>query len=131
MRGTLVEPVLSAAAVLVAVVSLGLYSFSYRRAPEIDVGSIIEQYAEVSVTVPPDERVGFLQTMPDPTDAAAALFLAQFALAPRVVDSALEDVRFIVTAPGAPSTVNTAPQLIGFELRALGTGGIRIYQRVP
>jgi len=106
---------------------------SWRGAVPADptVDALLRSYLSVAPVLPPDARVGFLPVTADPTLATTTHFLAQYALAPRVVDLEFRDVALAVTGPGAPPAVDEDARLVGFELILVSDGGVRVYRRRP
>jgi hypothetical protein len=96
---------------------------------EMDVGRLLSYYAGVEPAIPADVRVGFVAGVSEGTDSTAAHYLAQYALAPRVVDTDLATVAFVVTAPGADARLDADPRMVAFELTTVAGGGVRVYRR--
>jgi hypothetical protein len=87
-------------------------------------------YASVAAELPAGARIGFVSLLADRAASGAARFIAQNALAPRLLDSDLTAVSFVVTTPAAPrGELDDDPRLTGFELIRTSAGGIRIYRR--
>jgi hypothetical protein len=97
--------------------------------PTVDV--LLRNYLSVAPVLPLDARVGFLPVTADPTLATTTHVLAQYALAPRVVDLEFRAVTRAVTGPGAPPAADDDARLAGFDLILVGDGGIRVYRRRP
>lgn len=99
-----------------------------RPAPD-NVGEILASYAAVASDLPAVGRIGFLSLIANPTTAGATAFLAQNALAPRLLDPNLTAVPFVVTTPRAPKTLDDDPRLTSFDLITASPAGIRISRR--
>lgn len=99
---------------------------SERPTPD-NVGPLLDWYHRVSAEVPSDGRIGFLSTVEDST----AMFVAQHALAPRLLVTTFDDTAVVITGPGASAVVDQDPRLVGFRLQAVSSGGVRVYRRQP
>ena len=120
-----------------ALVQLLAYGDSLRRTPVPPdlIGSARLAFAQLERDLPAADPVGFLPTIGDPTLAAASQYVAQYALAPRVIETSFEGVRFVVAGPTATPQTDTDPRLAGYALAAVRDGGIpngqiRVYRRV-
>ena len=128
-------PTRTEALLALAVVVCSVGSFAYRdastaRSPTAGVGHLMTLYASVAAELPIGARVGFVSLLADRAASGAARFIAQNALAPRLLDSDLTAVSFVVTTPAAPrGELDDDPRLAGFELLRTSAGGIRIYRR--
>ena len=113
-------------------VSLAFAGAQLRRPVQDDlpVERIVGYYSALAPSIDAGLRVGFIGAGPDPTAAGLAHFLAQYALAPRVVDESLAAVTMAISAPGAPASLDGDPRLAGFELERVGEGGVRVYRRI-
>lgn len=93
------------------------------------VGPLLEQYRDLRARVPFDARVAFIQTGTETIAQSMTHFLAQYALAPRVIAQTVDGAAFVVSAPAAPAATDTDPRLEGFTLVEVGRGGVRLYRR--
>jgi hypothetical protein len=76
--------------------------------------------------------VGFLETSPDDEFNTITYYVAQQALAPRVLSrQAAANAEFVVTTPGAPADVAASPALAGCRLVGTGDGDVRVFRRGP
>lgn len=116
------------------VVSCSLGSLAYREAVGArpvadDIGRLLALYASVAADLPPGERIGFVSAVSDRAKSGAMMYLAQNALAPRLLDANLAAVSLVISTPAAPQSLDDDLRLIGFELIGRTPGGIRIYRR--
>ena len=116
------------------VVSSSLASLTCRdavgaRSAADNVGRVLTLYASVAAHLPAGERIGFVSSIAARDESGAAMFLAQNALAPRLLDANLAAVSLVISAPAAPESLDDDPRLIDFELIGRAPGGIRIYRR--
>ena len=108
---------------LVAAALAGHAGLKLSRQPPDDARELVECYLELTPALPPSGRIGFLRTTAQEPDASRQYFLAQAALAPRIVDAASEEVQLVVSGPHGPATV------AGFDLLATASNGARAYGR--
>jgi hypothetical protein len=110
------------------------------RAPSISgVEERDRLYRELAPWLPPTGQIGYIPPPDWPSpDAVRDFYLASYALAPRrvVVGTAPEFVIVPAAASVAPGTDPSAPtsnnpRLAGFGLVRTGTGGTRLFRRVP
>lgn len=94
------------------------------------IGPILDAYRSVTPLLPPHGVVGFIDTAPDAEFNAINYYLAQQALAPRVVSLEIgTGAAVVITATGAPESVTELPALKGFRLTGTGAGYIRVLRK--
>lgn len=113
----------------VSVSSLAFVNHSSPARPADGVGHVISLYTRVADAVGTNDGIGFLTVAPEPAGAVAVFFLAQHALAPRIVTQDIAASKVVVSSPGATSKLDGDPRLSGFSLQKVIEGGIRIYVR--
>lgn len=94
------------------------------------IGPILDAYRSVRPLLPPHGVVGFVDTAPTAEFNAINYYLAQQALAPRVVS--LEtgtEAAVVITATGAPESVIDLPALKDFQLVGTAGGYVRVLRR--
>jgi hypothetical protein len=96
-----------------------------------DVDRAVEGYLRVAPIVPKNRVVGFLSFAPDEPTVVMQLFIAQNAMAPRVLARSLDQAAFVVTAPNAPELADEDPRLAAFERISRGPEGILVFRRRP
>jgi hypothetical protein len=97
---------------------------------EDGIGPILNAYRSVAPLLPPHGVVGFIATAPDAEFNTINYYVAQQALAPRIVSlEAGPAAAVVITATGAPDTVTQLPALKGFRLTATGAGYIRVLRK--
>jgi hypothetical protein len=92
-------------------------------------GRLLAVYSIVAAELPATGRIGFVSRIADRAAAGAAASTALNAFAPRVLDSDLSAVSFVISTPSAPRELDDDPLLTDFELIRTSAGGIRIYRR--
>jgi hypothetical protein len=94
------------------------------------IGPILAAYRSVAPLLPPHDVVGFVETAPDAEFNTINYYLAQHALAPRVVSREIgAGTVVVITATGAPESVTDLPALKGFRLIGTGGGYIRVLRK--
>jgi hypothetical protein len=97
---------------------------------EDGIGPILNAYRSVAPLLPPRGVVGFIATAPDTEFNTINYYVAQQALAPRIVSlEAGPSAAVVITATGAPDTITELPALKGFRLTATGAGYIRVLRK--
>jgi hypothetical protein len=93
------------------------------------VTSIEQEFRALARVLPPSGAVGFLRFAADDdsVDHTMVFYLAQYALAPRLVEKRT-DLEFLVVARGAMRP-GRDDRLAGFEPVASSKEGYRVYQR--
>lgn len=87
-------------------------------------------YSQLTTYLPASGEIGFLMTTDNPTFNSANYYVAQYALAPRVVVLPIgSHVRFVITGVNAPPGIDRTPPLQGFELVGLRAMGVRVFRR--
>lgn len=123
------DALLAALVVFCSVASLVYRGAVGARPAADDVGRILTLYASVAADLPAGERIGFVSAVAARAESGAMMYLAQNALAPRLLDADLAAVSFVISTPAAPESLDADVRLIGFELIGRPPGGIRIYRR--
>jgi hypothetical protein len=94
------------------------------------IGPILDAYRSVAPLLPPHGVVGFVDTAPDAEFNAINYYLAQQALAPRVVSLEIgTGAAVVITTTGAPDSVMDLPALKDFRLTGTGAGFIRVLRK--
>jgi hypothetical protein len=122
----------SFSATLAVIALLQTAAYLVRTGPprQDGIGPILTAYRSVGPLLPPDGTVGFVPTAPDANFNAMNYYLAQQALAPRLVSwelVAAADV--VITSTGAPDNVTELPALTGFRLTGTAAGFIRVLRK--
>jgi hypothetical protein len=94
------------------------------------VGETLAWYEAIEPAIPAGARVGLIPNTPAfGGGTISAHYLAQFALAPRVVDLDLSQAAVVVSEPAAAPALDHDPRLAAFDLVRIGEAGIRVYRR--
>jgi len=94
------------------------------------ISQMLAAYRKLPTYLPAAGEIGFVTTTGDPTFDSANYYVAQYALAPRVVVLPIgPHVRFVITGVNAPPGIDRMPVLQGFELVALRDMGVRVFRR--
>lgn len=120
------------AAAIMAVIALS-QTVSYLRTPgpppDHGVDGLLAAYRSVEPMLPPSGVVGFLETAADADFNTVNFYVAQHALAPRVLlREAAATAQFVITTTGAPERSGVA-QLDGAVLVGTGAGSVRVFRR--
>lgn len=122
------------AAAAVVTIAFGLWQAGtnarkpVERGPE--VGEALHAYRKLRIDLPASGPIGFVPVSNNPTLNAGNHFVAQYALAPRVVLAMVDDeVSFVVSGINASAATDTDPQLAGYELAGIRDMGIRIFRK--
>ena len=93
------------------------------------VAALETEFRALSRALPLSGPVGFLRydTDDDRADRVMTYYVAQYTLAPRVVEKRT-DLEFVIVAPDAARAAGDA-RLVGFEPVATSKEGYRVYQR--
>jgi hypothetical protein len=95
-----------------------------------EIDGALRVYRSIRFDLPASGQVGFLSVSDNPTLNSANHYIAQYALAPRVVVSALDDEPpFVVSGINASAAIDADPRLAGYELSAVHDMGVRIFKR--
>ncbi len=101
-----------------------------RAATSDRVGQLLAAYRKLPPYLPPAGQIGFVSTTADPTFNSANYYVAQYALAPRVVVLPIgPHVRFVITGVNASPDLDRQMAGQGFELAGLRDMGIRVFRR--
>jgi hypothetical protein len=123
---------LGAILVLIALAQSAAYLVTAGPSPPDGIGSLIAAYDSVERLLPPDGVVGFAETSADVEFNTITYYVAQQALAPRVLSrEAAADAEFVVSTPGAPADAGKLPALAGCRLVGTGVGDVRVFRRGP
>jgi hypothetical protein len=100
--------------------------------PADGIGAVLAAYESVAPLLPADGLIGFVETSADADLNRLNYYLAQHALAPRLL-SREPDVaaNVVITTPGGPPDAEKVPRLAGFTLIGTGLGEIRVFRREP
>ena len=123
------ETVLAALVVLCSLASLAYRDMVGARSVTDDVAPLLTLYTSVASRLPAGERIGFVSSVADRARSTAMLYLAQNALAPRLLDPGLAEVSHVISTPSAPESLDDDPRLTDFQLSGSTPEGIRIYRR--
>jgi hypothetical protein len=95
------------------------------------IDAALRAYRGLTLDLPADGRIGFIATTPNEVFNAANHFVAQYALAPRLVLRAFDpgQVTFVVTGVNSPANISGHPDLLGFELVAIRDFGICVFRK--
>lgn len=94
------------------------------------VTQMLAAYRQLTTYLPASGEIGFLMTTDNQTFNSANYYVAQYALAPRVVVLPIgPHVRFVITGVNAPPGIDRMPVLQGFELVGLRDMGVRVFRR--
>jgi len=93
------------------------------------VGPVLAAYRTAALDLPDRGPIAFVTTSDDPTTASAHQYLAQHALAPRLVVVSTDEVAAAVTEPGAPTRVDAILAAVGLRLVRVTAEGVRVYRR--
>ena len=121
------------AAVAIALIALAQSAaYLVRSEPSTPdgIGSLIAAYKSVAPLLPVDGVVGFVDTSPNVDVNTVNYYVAQQALAPRVLSREIgAEAEFVITTTAAPQDVTTPPALDGFTLVGAGEGNVRVFRR--
>ena len=123
------ETVLAALVVLCSLASLAYRDTVGARPAPDDVARLLNLYTSVASRLPAGERIGFVSSVADRARSTAMLYLAQNALAPRLLDPGLAGVSHVISTPSTPESLDDDPRLTDFQLIGSTPEGIRIYRR--
>jgi hypothetical protein len=123
------ETALAALVVLCSLASLAYRDMVGARSVTDDVAHLLTLYTSVASRLPADERIGFVSSVADRARSTAMLYLAQNALAPRLLDPGLAGVSHVISTPSTPESLDDDPRLTDFQLIGSTPEGIRIYRR--
>jgi len=94
------------------------------------IGPLLAAYESVEGMLPAGGSVGFLATSQDEVLNTVNYYVAQQALAPRVLTRDLgSTTEFIVTTTGIPQDGGGHPALSGFRLAGTGVLDVRVFRR--
>jgi hypothetical protein len=100
------------------------------QAPPDLVGPGLELYRGLVADLPPAGVIGFLESSDNAVFNTANYYVAQYALAPRIVLNGFDsNVRFVVTGVDPNPTIERDPRLDGYELAGVRDRGVRIFRR--
>jgi hypothetical protein len=119
-------------AILIVLVSVSALAYRvWTAAPGVSdrADEMRAAYASLAARLPDTTRVGFVTTSPGQPPTSEAWFLAQNALAPRLLGTNLDEVAVVISMPSAPASLDADPRLAAFELMTTGDKGIRVYHR--
>jgi hypothetical protein len=115
---------------LVALAQSAAYVARMPPPPDDGIGAVLAAYESVAPMLPAEGVIGFVNTAANDDLNTLNFYLAQHALAPRLLsrepDAATD---FAVTATGAPPDVGKTPALARFRLIGTGAGEIRVFRR--
>jgi len=101
-----------------------------RDATPDQISQMRAAYRQLTTYLPASGEIGFLMTTDNQTFNSANYYVAQYALAPRVVVLPIgSHVRFVITGVNAPPGIDRMPVLEGFELVGLRDMGVRVFRR--
>ena len=116
--------------VLIALAQGATYLVTAGPSPPDGIGSFLAAYRSVERFLPPDGVVGFVETSADVEFNTITYYVAQQALAPRVLSrQAGATAEFVVTTLGTPADGGGSPALAGCTLVGTGDGGVRVFRR--
>lgn len=122
--------IFSAALAFVALLQSAGYLVRTGSPKQDGIGPILAAYHSVAPLLPPHGLVGFIDTAPDAEFNTVNYYLAQQALAPRVVSREIgAGTAVVITATGAPESVTDLPALKGYRLTGTGGGYIRVLRK--
>jgi hypothetical protein len=117
---------------LIAMAQSAAYVARMPPPPADGIGAVLAAYRSVAPMLPADGLIGFVETSADADLNRLHYYLAQHALAPRVLSQASDvTANVVVTTPGGPLDAGTVPRLAGFTLVGTGVGEIRVFRREP
>jgi hypothetical protein len=116
-------------ALIAAAIVMTMWAALSSTAPD-DTGALVSSYGSFARDLPDSGRVGFLRTQADSTAAARQLFVAQYALSPRLLVEDSLGVELIVSGPAAGAAADQRMAREGFALVREGPAGIRLYRRM-
>jgi hypothetical protein len=98
--------------------------------PPDHIGSILAAYESIAPLLPPDGLIRFVDTSPDVDFNTVNYYVAQQALAPRVVsrESHVES-DFFITTTGSPADAGGAAPVAGLALVGTGASDVRVFRR--
>lgn len=115
---------------LIALLQSAMYLARLGPPRQDGIGPILDAYRSVAPLLPPHGVVGFIGTAPDAEFNTLAYYLAQQALAPRVVSLEVgTGAAVVITTTGAPDSVTELPALKGFRLAGTGAGYVRVLRK--
>lgn len=115
---------------MVGVAALVALASSPAPAPTHVVAPVLSAYRTATRDLPARGHILFVATSNDPTASSAHQYLAQQALAPRlVVVGHADEVNAAVTGPGAPESVDADLAAVGLRLVRVTAEGVRVYRR--
>ncbi len=122
---------LGAILMLIALAQSAAYLVTAGPSPPDGIGSFIAAYHSVERFLPPDGVVGFVETSANVEFNAITYYVAQQALAPRVLSRETgATAEFVVTTPGA-ADVDRIPALAGRRLVGTGDSDVRVFGWAP
>ena len=122
------------AIVVVASVALAQSVWSVLKhpgTPPDNIGSILAAYESIAPLLPDDGVIRFVDTAADADVNTVNYYVAQQALAPRVLSREPGvDAEFFITATGAPSDAGAvSPSVARLVLVGTGAGDVRVFRR--
>ncbi len=114
---------------VVAVSMLAVHAVGLGTARGDGTASVLELYRSARPALPESGYVAFVPTETDPVAGGATRFLAQYALAPLVLVDDTASAPVAITGPAAAEGLDRTLAERGLSLRAVVSGGIRVYRR--
>ena len=95
------------------------------------IGGLISAYRSIAMFLPPHGVVGYLETSPDPDFNTVNYYVAEQALAPRILSrEATATADIVITTTGSQNEASSQTP-VGLTLMATGPSNIRVFRRQP
>jgi hypothetical protein len=122
--------VLALLTILIAAVELCVRASRPERVVD-HIGPGLDLYRAVSANLPAAGAIGFIATTDNSLFNTANYYVAQHALAPRVLLNPSDaKVEFVVTGADAVRNITSDPKLHGFQLVAEYDRGVKLFRRI-
>jgi hypothetical protein len=114
---------------VVMAASLAGLAFARRPHDRDGVAAAVAQIEHVARVDDLPATVGYLGFADEATQASGDRYQTQYALAPRLLTDDLAIVDVVLSARGAPASLDQDSRLGAFVLVRVAPGGIRVYRR--
>lgn len=104
-------------------------AFFVQRRPRTDFAELVRIYTRVASDLPHDVRIGYVSPGNERRVDGPTGYIAQYAIAPSVLDVQLDAVSFAISPPKSPPSLDRDPRLAEFELVRAYPSGVRTYRR--
>jgi hypothetical protein len=133
MRLTTVAAIQSALALFTGFVAVSQFIThpQHLAAGRDRVGPVLQIYRSLASDLPASGYIGFVETLDDPVHNAANYFVAQYALAPRVVVNAFDErAEYLITGVNSPRSTAGDARLRRFVVVRVAPSGVLVLRKV-